>query len=245
VKVIELTGCTGSGKTTLCEELVRQLLLLGLRDGDLRVLPPPARSLWRLTPQGVRNVAAEARLVTQFPAACAETRAFLGFAARAASRQPESTYFAIRAFRGALRHALRLDAMRQSRATNAVLIADELTIQSAHYLFANPVRPPRRDQVERFCEIVPLPDVVLYVDAPAHVLVERMLSRPDPPRRALDAAAASRYVDHVLEVYDVLQRSGRIAERLLRVEIADPRHCSLSDAARVTIDRLDIGSSPK
>ena len=91
------------------------------------------------------------------------------------------------------------------------------------YLFALTDVELDRSHVERFAELVPAPDTMIYVKAPIEALVERALARPDP--RPQHAGKSRREVERTIArtvgVFDLVAGSPPLRDRVLVVENDD------------------------
>jgi thymidylate kinase len=77
--------------------------------------------------------------------------------------------------------------------------------------------------VERFAELVPRPDRIVYVRAPNAVLVRRAMTRPDPRRHHLGRSRAEveRTIARTVEVFDLVAECAPLRDRVLIVENDD------------------------
>src|SRR5204863_351898 len=85
-------------------------------------------------------------------------RDFLAFAMSVIRRDTDRAVTALSACRGVLRKlGVHSVLAREAHGWKAVLV-DEGTIHSAHYVLVHVNHPPRREDVEAFCRLVPMPD---------------------------------------------------------------------------------------
>jgi len=222
--IVEFTGPTGAGKSTLCAAVISKL-----RDAEVPVLCCHAahfticgRVLGSIRSPTLQNLSLDLKALTRLPRILRHHGPFLAFCRRAAREYAHSLPYAANAVRSVLRKLGTLeiarDAIRQRRA--AIVVVDEGTLHCAHNVLVSPLRPPTDDDVRRFAELVPLADRSFCVQARAATLKARVAARADPPMRA-DAAALDRFVAHAHETFRVLTTHARIRERTLLVDDLD------------------------
>src|SRR5205823_5433711 len=102
----------------------------------------------------------------------------------------------------------------------AVLV-DEGTIHSAHYVLVHVNHPPRREDVEAFCRLVPMPDLVVHVVAPLETVLARTFARSDPPLRRRSKEEMERFIRHAYTMFDLLMSQDTLSRKTLRVECDD------------------------
>jgi len=223
--IVELIGCTGAGKSYL----TRQLLAArpGLVTGHDFVLRQ-ARLGW------VRPSAARRLLVTLLGlAACAAwgPRPFLRFAFGAIRGLPVGTGEKLKLARITARNA-GIDALlRRLAPPDLPVLADEGTLQTAHYLFVHVSAPPDPEQVSAFLRLVPRPDAAVYLRQPEEVLVERTLrrghGRVPPGRPDLTARFVGRAVQVMEQLAAALDEEGRLITLSGQLQAGDPRLAGL------------------
>jgi thymidylate kinase len=215
--IVELIGCDGAGKTTLGRLLTEPGVLGGRSVGmaDLVLDHPGLRGITHPT---ARNVVQELGGLPFLFRAYPRRRAYLAFAWRMHTRYAPSAYHRLNGMRGIARRVGMYELAR-SRAADRIVLSDEGTVLSA-YLFALTGVPFDRSDVERFAELVPSPDRIIYVKAPIASLIERALSRPD--RRTQHAgksrSAVERTIRRTMDVFDVVAGAPPLRDRVLVVE---------------------------
>jgi hypothetical protein len=204
--IVEFAGCTGSGKTTLVEKVYSLLVGVGIPVARVRDVIWGGRLLSYVPTEGLQNVALEVALTPFVLSSVPRYADFLVFAYRALQRYADSPYLGFKAWRGVWRqiglHAL----LRGMPVGPRVVLLDEGTIQTAHYIFVQTKRLPDKADLDDFCRLVPRPELIVCVEAPRAVLIERMRNRTDPPRRGMTLVQMERLVDHGLAVFEYIRR---------------------------------------
>jgi deoxyadenosine/deoxycytidine kinase len=113
------------------------------------------------------------------------------------------------------------EIMRHYRKDHIILV-DEGPILAAHmFIFTD--APYSQEEISKFIDLLPLPDLVVYIRASIDVLIQRTLRRADPPREMniKDLAQTQRYIKSAVTVFDQLVKAENIRCRLLIVESMD------------------------
>ncbi len=232
--IVEFTGCTGTGKTSLAAKVQCQLANMGISVVRARQEVRAQRFLNWLPSNGLQNMIVELVLTPFIARSVARYSRFLTFSYHAVHRYPRTLFFALRAYRGVWRqiglHEMTIRRLRDSR----IVLFDEGTVHTAHYLFVQVKRTPSNDDLENFCKLVPMPDLIVCLEAPTDTLVERMAHRRDPPRRGLTRPQMERLVHNGLAVFERLRRCPSLASRWLVVR-SDSLERETLDA---TVDRI-------
>src|SRR5215210_8039309 len=120
-----------------------------------------------------------------------------------------------------------------------IILVDEGPILAAHmFVFTGSI--VKASEIATFAELLPLPDLIVYIKAPVEVLVRRAMQRPDPPREmgSKDPVMTEKYVRSATAVFDQLMDSGRIKSRLLIVnnpDLTEEEHDKLADGVTKSI----------
>lgn len=219
--IVELIGCAGAGKTTLAGMLCeRQIAALPVRAMTDLVLGHPV--LRRVTHPTAVNVVQELGSFPFFVGAWRSDREFVGFARNMLARHARSTFDSLNGMRGIVRK-VGMYRLAASRAGDSIVISDEGTLLSAYNLFVMTDDELEPSEVDRFMELVPLPDRAVYVRAPAESLVERAHLRPTPRRqhRGRGRVEVESDVRRTVNLFDVMAASPLLRGRLLVVENGD------------------------
>ncbi|MGH3065778.1 MAG: hypothetical protein ACRDOF_05685, partial [Gaiellaceae bacterium] len=213
-------GCDGAGKTTLSRMLSQVAALEGRAVGmaDLVLDRPGLRGITHPT---ARNLLQEVSSLPFLLRSYRRRREYLGFARRMHTRYAPTRYDRLNGMRGIARRVGMYELAR-SRAEDRIVLSDEGTVLSA-YLFALTDVELDRADVERFAELVPRPDRIVYVRAPIEALVRRATTRPDPRRQHLGRSPAEveRTIVRTVEVFDLIAECAPLRDRVLVIENDD------------------------
>src|SRR5438046_2872636 len=180
--IAEITGCSGSGKSTLLAEILRECAARGLRVATAEDVLLPRLGRLILRHPTLQNVALDLRGASEVIRGRRPLE-FLTFAWTVIRRDTDSFATGLRAYRAVLRkvgiHSL---LAREATSRHAVFV-DEGTIHSAHNILVHVEHPARREEIEAFCRLVPMPDLVIHVTAPLEPVLARTFARRNPPLR--------------------------------------------------------------
>jgi len=221
--IVELIGCSGAGKTTLARAVRdRAGSERSIRMAVDLVIDRPGRR-WIGNPHAI-NLVADIVTLPPFLRAWGRNREFVGFALDRLKRLAPSRFaklnYSVNVVRRIGMHEL---ARRQDAAVT--ILADEGTVLMAYQLFVYNAAPLDPADIERFADLVPMPDRIVYVRAPIDVLVDRAMSRRDRRRELAtgDRAQVDHWMARARDVFDALAAAQPIRDRLLIVDNAHPQ----------------------
>ncbi|MCX7102553.1 MAG: hypothetical protein NTX38_13990, partial [Methylobacter sp.] len=103
-----------------------------------------------------------------------------------------------------------------------VILVDEGPILALH-MFASAKNTYSPEEIARFIDLLPLPDLIIYIRASVDTLIERTVRRVDPPREVdlKNPAQMDAYFTNAVALFDQLTQAENIRDRLLVVESLD------------------------
>jgi hypothetical protein len=216
--IVEFIGCTGAGKTTIARQ-IQACNRPGCRAvvGSDLVLGWPG--LRRITNATAANVIQDIYGLPFFLAMCRKDWQFIAMAVRMLRLHAPSRFDQLMNLRSVMRR-MGMFGMAQSRADGRAILVDEGPVLIAYHLFIYSTADLGTSELERFAELVPLPDWIVYVKAPVASLVARARARSDPRRQlaALGDAGVTESIERANLVFDRLVACERIRERVLIVD---------------------------
>lgn len=175
---IEIIGSTSAGKTTLAKKMVE----VGIRNGT-HVFLSDDFMLDQLHLNWIRNEFIRRRLVEAIAFAMLLTcssryKKFIDFVILEGRNSPGSWFYRINRIRNVVRKIGVFEFIaRKSKSEQMILADNEGMLQGVHNLFVHQNSDADLAKIARYVELVPLPDVVLYLQQDEHVLVSRTLAR--------------------------------------------------------------------
>lgn len=236
--IVEFTGSTSAGKSTLIQEVNSALeesasvvtasdIVLG-RWGLENLVHPTAQNL-------IQDVAGFLSL----PVFSAERRSFLRYAMRTLVRRRPFELMTLNYGRSILR-AVGVDEVVSRVDDGPIVLVDEGTFHTAYSLLIMAKTFPAPEEIEEFARRVPLSDLVVHVRAPADILKKRILARSDPPRelRSRDPRLVESHISRAVAVFDAATRAPRIEPRVMAVSFtAETRDKTSRDVADTILER--------
>jgi thymidylate kinase len=218
--IVEFIGCTGAGKTTLIGQVQSRLAettpvitaheVIASRVG-LNALGNPT----------AQNLVEELVGFPFFLRALGRHRAYLTLTLRMFMRDARLSFTTLNNLRS-LERKLGGYEITLRHQNGGIVLVDEGPIQAAHMFAANADSLSDGD-IHRFAELLPMPDLVVYVKSPVDALMDRTSKRSDPPRevRSQHATATERHLKGAVDVFDRLVHASNLCGRVLIVENTD------------------------
>jgi thymidylate kinase len=221
--LVEFIGATGAGKSTLLAATAALLAERGFRvcQADEAIL---ARyRLNAFTGPRVRAVLVHALALLAFwrYAFTREGRALSRLALRAIRRDAGGAWIGTGLLRNYMKrvgsHVL-LERLRGPACDCDFVLCDEGIVHAAHNLFVHAGAAPREEEIVLFAAVVPKPDVLIWVTAPAAQSAAVILQRGH--RRVAGTPQAAAFAEHAQRTFDLLTAAPAIQARTHRVDNA-------------------------
>ena len=111
--------------------------------------------------------------------------------------------------------------VRRRARPGELVVLDEGTLQTAHYLFVQPCADPDPARLDAFLAGVPLPDVAVFVREKESTLLRRTLARGHKRLGGRSSDGAARFVRRAVFTLDRVAATPRVKRRLLVIEHGD------------------------
>jgi energy-coupling factor transporter ATP-binding protein EcfA2 len=220
--VVEFIGATGVGKSTLLPAVAEFLSAQGLR---VRLADEAILARWGLALPNHPGVRSAVVLLLALPPFALflltrKGRRLSWLALRAIVRGMGSTWIGAKLLGNFVKrigsHFL-LERVPNDRLECDLVLCDEGVVHAAHNLFVHVRCGPRESEVVQFGRLVPRPDLLVWVTAPAEqsaaVIVRRGHSRvPAGP------AAALAFAEHARAAFEMLSGVEGLQEKTYRVD---------------------------
>lgn len=218
--IVEFIGSTGAGKTTLINEVSCRLENTGRVDTSIDL----AASLVGL--KGLRNPTLQ-NLVQEFISfpffICTlhKHNEYLRHTFKLFWRKTRFSMQTIHNLRS-LERKIGMYEITKILGKEQVILVDEGPIL-ALYMFVSNKITYTPEEIARFIDLLPLPDLIVYVRASVNTIIERTLRRVDPPREVdrKNPAQMEEYIKRTVAMFDQLTQAKNIRDRLLVVDSLD------------------------
>lgn len=236
--IVELIGCTGAGKSTLAPEVIRHLVrsqVPALSD-EQYLTAWSGLSLPRIRPRQARSLVVDVLMFPWFLRFAVRHPKLLLFMTRIVIRDVRSPLLTINVLRNVAKKMGIFELLRTDEQENgAVVFIDEGLIHHANSLFANPYIVHDARELTAYAEQVPLPDLIVRIDAPYADLLHVVMDRGNQSLpRDCGADLAARYLERNGQVFAEMTAVDRIRRRSITVMNS---HHNL-DAARVAASAI-------
>lgn len=226
--LIEFTGCTGSGKSTVAKKFIEKVNESGLN--------------FKLIDVG-GNFRFDFIALPWFLCYALGHSDFCRFAAIAVLRGADSKLSGLNIYRNFSKKIGTYLFLRR-RFSSSQILWDEGTVHAVHNLFVHVRRAPRMSDIVLFADHIPKPDLIVYVKAPSDRIVQRTLERGHRRVRGhIDDLNA--FIENAVKTFDILTALDTIKDRLLVVENNDNDFKQLDEIASSLLQRvinIDHGS---
>ena len=236
--IIEFTGCSGSGKTTMADHLVDKLR----SDGCIVRLGSGKRSR-QSGNQTLDNIRWDLRSHRILKKSHREYRDYLKYSFLRMRAQSSTPFMKLIIMRSIVRKALVYHSLRNGCNDGEYGIIDEGTIHAAHVLFTNPMAYYNRDDLTAFVGVAPLPDVIVHVVAKTETIVERTMRRKDPPWRFKEKSDVIAFVSKTQTMYHELMSDPKLSSRMICINGDSECECEVERLYKVVRDMQKKGAA--
>jgi deoxyadenosine/deoxycytidine kinase len=218
--IVEFIGSTGAGKTTLINEVCCRLVKTGRVTTSID-LATSLLGLKGLTNPTLQNLAMELVSLPFFIRTFYRHNEFIRHAVKLFWRKTSFSMQMIHNLRS-LERKIGMYEITKILGKDQVILVDEGPILAAH-MFVPAGNTYTPEEITRFTDLVPLPDLVIYIRASVDTLIERTVRRADPPREIdrKNPAQMEEYIKRTVAMFDQLTQAENIRPRLLVVESLD------------------------
>jgi len=244
--LVELIGCTSAGKSRLARAAVRDCRERGIQlsMGDDHVLQ-------RLGLNWIKGDLPRTLLLDLIGYAgcligCVKNRKLYSHITRAILRLPSSVPLIqkLNIARNAFKKIGLSELIRRSAGDRQIVLMDEGALHTAHYLFVHESVEPCAKELLTFLELIPLPDIAVYVQQDEVTLIERVLKRGHRRIPEANRAKVARFVQRAVSIFERLAQQSKLRERLVVVDsrrtvVVPQEYRTANAAAPVVLDILD------
>ena len=218
---IELIGCTSAGKSTLARSMLRvfnERSINAVMSDDFVL--NQARLNW-VRGRLARTLLVDLLTLSTCLATWRNNLDFYKFTVQIVRQLPTTIgwFERLNIARNVFKNVGKHEIIRHRGSKQQIVLMDEGTLHTAHYLFVHTTVRPSSDQLSSFVRFVPLPDGAIYVHQDTAVLVERTLARGH--KRIPDGSLAhvELFIDNAVQAFDELVQHAELREGLLLMEI--------------------------
>lgn len=218
--IVEFIGSTGAGKTTLINEVRCRLA----KTSQVTTSVDMATSLVGLkglTNPTLQNLVQEFISLPFFIGTLYKYNEYIRHTVKLFWRKTRFSMQTIHNLRS-LERKIGIYEITKILGKDQIILVDEGPLLAAH-MFVSTRNSYTPEEIARFTDSLPLPDLVIYIRASVDTIIERTFQRPDPPREVdrKNLAQTKEYVKRAVAMFDQLANAENIRSRLLVVETLD------------------------
>jgi len=241
--IVEFIGSTGAGKTTLINDVRCRLA----KTNQVTTSVDLAISLLGLkgvTHPTLQNLAQEFISLPFFIGTLYKHNEYLRHTVKLFWRKTSFSMQTIHNLRS-LERKIGMYEITKILGKEQVILVDEGPILAAH-MFVPAGNTYTPEEITRFTDLLPLPDLVIYIRASVDTLIERTVRRADPPREVdrKNPAQMEEYIKRTVAMFDQITQAENIRDRLLVVESLDIAGPGLNQVADSVCQSI-LGRSSK
>jgi len=235
--IVEFIGSTGSGKTTLISEVHRCLTKTGRVTTSID-LATGLLGLRGVTNPTLQNLVMEFVSLPVFILALHRHNKFIGHTVKIFWRNTGFSMQTIHNLRSLVRK-IGMYEITKHLGKDQIILVDEGPILAVH-MFVPAGNTYTPEEITRFTDLLPLPDLIVYIRASVDILMERTLRRADPPREieVKNLTRMEAYIKRTVTLFDQLTQAKNLQPRLLVIEsldIVDPGFNQVIDSIHQAI----------
>lgn len=215
---IELIGCTSAGKSTLTGRILQGCQELGIEinTGDEFVLS----QIWLNWVGGhvIRTLLVDFAALVACLISWRKHIEFYRFVTRLLFRLPIARLERLNLLRNVFKKIGIHEIIRFRSSDGQVVLVDEGVLQAAHNLFVHGSVEVKKEYLNTFAKLIPLPDVAVYLRQPESLLASRTMKRGH--KRIPDRSRANvlPFIRQAVATFDNLVQNPVLQNRLLIVD---------------------------
>ncbi|MCX6078611.1 MAG: AAA family ATPase [Chloroflexi bacterium] len=218
--IVEFIGVTGAGKTTLINALRSRLEKTSrvTTSVDLATSLLGFKNVTNLT---LQNLEQELISLPIFIGTLSKYHEYLRHTIKLYWRNSGVSMQTIHNLRS-LERKIGMYEITKYYGCDQIMLVDEGPILALH-MFVSAKNTCTLEEIARFTDLLPLPDLVIYIRASVETLIERTVRRADPPREVdlKNPAQMDAYFKNAVSMFDQLSQARNIRDRILVVESHD------------------------
>jgi len=216
---IELIGSTSAGKTTLAKKMVEAGKCSGVRISLSDDFILEQIHLGWVTNDFIRRRLVEIVGFAVWLTCLTKYKDFFQFVVREGRHSPGSWFYKLNRIRNVIRKIGIFEFISKRAGTRQIVLADnEGILQGVHNLFVHQDSQVNLHQISRYVELIPLPDVVLYLQQDEEVLVSRTLRRGHARVTGSSQESIIHFIRQAVTVFNEMTNIPKLQERLIIVD---------------------------
>ncbi len=236
--MVEFIGCSGAGKTIVCK-YVHDILA----KTEYEVCTPLEIALGksiadRVHSEHSQNAILDLVALPYFVFKIHKFSPFFLFCLKLIKANSRSWRQTMLLTRSVVRKLGLFIFLSQRKFEEKIVLIDEGTFHIAHVIFVNGRGVFSDNAIIRFKQMVPKPDLIVFVQAPLRAVIERTEQRTDKPIRGVDSQQLKKFLVKADRLFENLQKGSLARQDMIFVNNCGGILNSVSILANKIVDRI-------
>ena len=221
--IVEITGPSSVGKTTLITQLVDRLQKQGVKTGAIhsQKINYHKQISSRLAQVDDYNIAMDLTIAPWAAMGLIRHWRFALFAIGSIIQLEERWGQKLAILRSFWRKIGLFHYLSRAKFNDAVIFVDEGLFHSSHNFLMSVDHPPQPDRVQKFASLCPLSSRVILAKGPKSLIAARLKKRPDRSPRIRHENQIDQFATHSVMLYDMLSACLSSSAKMLNIECKD------------------------
>lgn len=221
--IVEITGPSSVGKTTLITQLVDRLQKQGVKTGAIhsQKINYHKQISSRLAQVDDYNIAMDLTIAPWAAMGLIRHWRFALFAIGSIIQLGERWEQKLAILRSFWRKIGLFHYLSRAKFNDAVIFVDEGLFHSSHNFLMSVDHPPQPDRVQKFAWLCPLSTCVILAKGSKSLIAARLKKRPDRSPRIRDENRIDQFATHSVMLYDMLSADLSSSAKMLIIECKD------------------------
>jgi len=171
--VIEFVGCSGAGKTTHVESVLKALAERGRTAATSTTLIARTTCTAWISNLSSRNICLNVLLLPWLLLALRHHARFFFFGIRQIVRESDSVVSILQRSLSQSRGLAGYEFLRRLRSAPEFILVDEGTICGIHNVLVHLSGPPAKAALQAYARLAPKPDLIVHINTPIEVALSR------------------------------------------------------------------------
>ena len=216
--IVEFIGVTGSGKSVIVSEAVASIKKQNVNVFLSYKYFLDAHKLGWIKKEKLSSMVIDILTFPRMICSIGRYYDLLIFASKVVFRDADSILYAINVLRNLSKRIVVFEFLKKRNKDDVVFIIDEGIIQQLHGVFVHIVNEPDKEEIDKFSNLINLPDLVVYVTSPRKKLIERIRYRGHQRVKLLSEINMNNFIEHALFAFSEILRKPRLSKILFKVE---------------------------
>jgi thymidylate kinase len=238
--IVEFTGCSGTGKTVMYKyiyDIVDKSAHSVFNPLDIVL----GRSIaGRINSECYQNAILDGVALPYFIFNIHKFHTFFLFCLKIVKTNAISRLQKMLLVRSVIRKLGLYEFLSQKRFEKKIILVDEGTFHIAHIIFINGRGLFTDTAIHKFEQMVPRPDLIVFVQAPLRSIIERTEQRSDKPIRNVNSKQLEKFIIKGDKLFQMIHKDSRRKEKIIIINNSGNMQNEVSILANKVVDSIII-----